>query len=987
MHTRDLSSYRSFPVTATAFSITNFITDIQPFNTLPLEVLKQLVEKLEPIRYSLGETILLKDRIPSHVIIICRGQVRLLGYDPRRQREISLAKLESKSVVGAISIVRQVYSEIAIASTEVDCFALPCEVFQSLLEKHSHFATYYQQNTSLIEVFDVLGAQFNRQADSAADLKQLAMTALSSAVVRYFPPNKPTDLDANLQWYVSGGQLPQEIEANSNFYPSQINSTLLTNSIRLLGIPHDIFSPANFNSFIPVQIPINFIPASKQITPADFLPPIKESKDCKYPFFGGKGLVKETLACFQMLCDRFEVKYRKEVVQRVVVNQQKTGAIDLNFCAAVTDLLGLQVQQITIPVAKLASIPTPALIAYEDSFAVVYDTSVKEVVLGIPSVGIKRRRLDTFADIWGQSGEVLLLQPKADTPKQKFGLTWFLPAIVRYRRVLLEVLLASFFVQLFGLVNPLMTQVIIDQVIGGNSIDTLQVFGTLMVILTLFEALLGGLRTYLFSDTTNRIDMGLASQVIDRLVRLPMSYFGKRTTGELATRVQELENIRSFLTGTALTVLLDVVFSVIYIAVMLFYSPMLTFTALSVVPLLIILTVVFSPILRHLLRQKAIRHADTQSYLVEVLNGMETVKSQNIELRSRMAWQEHYGHFISAGFQAIKISAVAGSLNTFLNKLSTLLVLWVGAYLVLESKLTLGELIAFRIIAGYVTNPLLRLSQLWQQFLETALSIERLGDILDQTEESPPEQQHNLPMPPIAGAVTYEDISFSFAGNGQLQLKQVNVAIQPGSFVGIVGQSGSGKSTMMKLLPRFYQPQSGRILIDGYDIAKVELYSLRRQLGVVPQNPLLFNGTIHENIALNSPDADVEAIIEAAKIAAAHDFIMNLPEGYNTPVGERGAALSGGQRQRIAIARAVLQSPRLLILDEATSALDYETEQQVCRNLAQRFAGRTVFFITHRLRTIRDADLILMMANGVIEEQGSHGELMALQGRYSCLYQ
>ncbi|MGL4880780.1 MAG: peptidase domain-containing ABC transporter, partial [Waterburya sp.] len=253
--------------------------------------------------------------------------------------------------------------------------------------------------------------------------------------------------------------------------------------------------------------------------------------------------------------------------------------------------------------------------------------------------------------------------------------------------------------------------------------------------------------------------------------------------------------------------------------------------------------------------------------------------------------------------------------------------------------------------------------------------------------ESPPEQQHNLPMPPVTGAVTYENISFSFNSRDRLQLKQINLEIKPGSFVGIVGQSGSGKSTLMKLLPRFYQPQSGRILIDGYDISKVELYSLRRQLGVVPQNPLLFDGTIHENIALNSPDADVEAIIEAAKIAAAHDFIMDLPEGYNTPVGERGAALSGGQRQRIAIARAVLQSPRLLILDEATSALDYETEQQVCRNLAQRFTGRTVFFITHRLSTIRHADLILMMANGVIEEQGTHAELMALQGRYSCLYQ
>ncbi|MEM8677192.1 MAG: peptidase domain-containing ABC transporter [Cyanobacteria bacterium P01_G01_bin.67] len=983
-------------MTATV-STTDFIAEIQPFNYLSTDTLIQLTQELQPVRYQLGETIILRDRIPTHVIIVCRGQVRLLGCDPRHGQEVTLAKLESKSIVGAHSIVRQVYSETAIASTDVDCFAIPTEVFKALWKKHSRFAAYYKQNTSLTELFDVLGAELNRQADGTASLKQLTIELLNSpqscgtggVVVRYFPPHKPAHLDPNWQWYVSGGQLPQEIKVNSNFDPSQINNTPVSGSIRLLGISKSSLSlfPQHSSTPSASQFPILFHPASKQITSPDFLPLIKDNKDRKYPFFSGKGAVKETLACFQMLYEYFEVKHRQEVLQRVVVNQQKTGTINLNFCAAVSDLMGLQVQHITIPAAKIASIPTPALITYDNSLAVIYDTSAKEVVLGIPSQGIKLRRLTTFADIWGDSGEILLLQPKADTPKQKFGLAWFFPAIIRYRRVLLEVLLASFFVQLFGLVNPLMTQAIIDQVIGGNSLDTLHVFGALMIILALFEALLGALRTYLFSDTTNRIDMSLASQVIDRLVKLPMGYFGNRTTGELATRVQELQNIRSFLTGTALTVLLDVLFSVIYIAVMVLYSPTLTLTALSVVPLLIILTAVFSPILRKLLRQKAIRHAATQSYLVEILNGIETVKSQNIELRSRMAWQERYGHFISAGFNAVKLSAVAGSLNTFLNKLSTLLVLWMGAYLVLEGKLTLGELIAFRIIASYVTNPLLRLSQLWQQFLETALSIERLGDILNHTEESPPEQQQNLPMPPVTGAVIYEDISFSFAGNDQLQLKKISLEIKPGSFVGIVGQSGSGKSTMMKLLPRFYQPQSGRILIDGYDIAKVELYSLRRQLGVVPQNPLLFDGTIHENIALNSPDADVEEIIEAAKIAAAHNFIMNLPEGYNTQVGERGAALSGGQRQRIAIARAVLQNPRLLILDEATSALDYETEQQVCRNLAQRFGGRTVFFITHRLSTIRDADLILMMTNGVIEEQGTHQELMALQGRYSCLYQ
>ena len=975
-------------MTTKTFSIAEFITNIQPFNTLSTEVLNQLVEKLEPVRYRLGEKLLLKDRIPTHVLIICRGQVRLLGYDVRREKEVTLEKLESKSLVGATSLVRQVYRESAIASTDVDCLALPREFFESLLKQDSHFAAYFRNQISLSEIFEVLGAELNRKADGTTDLKQLAIQAQSQAVICYFPPDKPAELDPSFQWYVSGGKLPQEIEVNSYFNPEQCKLPRRSSSIRLLGIPQYIFSqsPSPLVSQ-PSHSSLQFNPAAQRITSPEFLPAIKESKQKKYPFFSGKGTVKEALACFQMLCDYFQIKYRKDIVQRVVNNQAKTGTIDLNFCAAVTDLLGLQVQQITIPVAKIPSIPTPALIAYEDSFAVVYHTSATEVVLGIPPLGIKHRRLDTFADIWGKSGQVLLLQPKADTPKQKFGISWFFPAIIRYRRVLIEVLIASFFVQLFGLVNPLMTQVIIDQVIGGNSLDTLHVFGVLMVIVALFEALLSSLRTHLFADTTNRIDMGLASQVIDRLVRLPMGYFGKRTTGELATRVQELEKIRSFLTGTALTVVLDVVFSVIYIGVMVFYSPLLTATALSVVPLLIILTAIFSPILRRLLRQKAIRHAATQSYLVEVLNGIETVKSQNIELKSRMAWQERYGHFISAGFKAVKLSAVNGSLNSFLNKLSTLLVLWVGAYLVLQSKLTLGELIAFRIIAGYVTNPLMRLSQLWQQFLETALSLERLGDILNHTEESPPEQQRNLPMPPVTGAVTYEDISFSFAGNGQLQLKQINLEIEAGSFVGIVGESGSGKSTLMKLLPRFYNPMSGRILIDGYDISKVELYSLRRQLGIVPQNPLLFDGTIYENIALNSPDASIEEITEAAKVAAAHHFIMNLPDGYNTQVGERGSTLSGGQRQRIAIARAVLQNPRLLILDEATSALDYETEQRVCRNLAQRFQGKTVFFITHRLSTIRHADLILMMANGVIEEQGTHQELMALKGRYSCLYQ
>ena len=432
---------------------------------------------------------------------------------------------------------------------------------------------------------------------------------------------------------------------------------------------------------------------------------------------------------------------------------------------------------------------------------------------------------------------------------------------------------------------------------------------------------------------------------------------------------------------------LDAVFSVIYIVVMVIYSWLLTLVALATVPLFALLTFVVSPMLRQQSRTKAERNAATQSYLVEVVSGIQTVKAQNLELRSRWQWQDRYSRYISAGFNTVSTSTTASSISNFLSKLSSLLVLWVGAYLVLDGKLTLGQLIAFRILSGYVTSPLLRLIQLWQNFQETALSLERLSDIIDTPQEEEEADRNNILMPAIQGAVKYENVSFSFSQSGPLQLSNINVEFPTGMFVGIVGQSGSGKSTLMKLLPRLYAPKSGRILIDGYDINKVELYSVRRQIGMVLQDTLLFDGTVQENIALTNPDAGDEEIIEAAKVAFAHDFIMNLPNGYNTRVGERGSALSGGQRQRIAIARTVLQDPQLLILDEATSALDYNAERQVCLNLADTFRNRTVFFITHRLTTIRNADVILMMDQGSLVEQGTHAELMALKGRYYCLYQ
>ena len=447
-----------------------------------------------------------------------------------------------------------------------------------------------------------------------------------------------------------------------------------------------------------------------------------------------------------------------------------------------------------------------------------------------------------------------------------------------------------------------------------------------------------------------------------------------------------MEQIRSFLTGTALTLVLDSIFSVIYIAVMLLYSWVLTIVALLVAPLLAIITITISPIIRRQLRKKAELNASTQNHLVEVLTGVQTVKAQNFEMNARWKWKERYTKYISESYRNAVTTTTSNSLTQFLNQVSGLVVLCVGSYLVIRGDLTLGGLIAFRIISGYVTGPLLRLSNLYQNFQQTNISLERLSDIIDNQTESDEIDKENIPMPSIKGGITFDEVSFRFTKKGKLNLSNVNFEIKDGEFVAIVGQSGSGKSTLTKLLARLYEPLSGKICIDKIDISKVELYSLRRQIGIVPQDSILFEGTVQDNIALTNPESNTDEIINAAKIASAHDFIMSLPSGYASNVGERGGNLSGGQRQRIAIARSILQNPQLLIMDESTSALDFDTERKVSLNLMDYFRGKTVLFITHRLNSIINADKIIMIHDGRIDEIGNHNELMDLKGRYYSLY-
>ncbi|MBH8561735.1 peptidase domain-containing ABC transporter [Nostoc sp. CENA67] len=990
-----------------------FLSTLEGFNQLPAEVITNLSNQLQAWRYRIGQKIIGKEAIPERVTIIYEGQVRLLGFDPQTQIPTTLMLLQPGSIIGEISLLRGVACETAIASNEVVCLTLSTAEYLRLFSAYPAFANARQNSAHVVEVFDILGLQLEKQANAAINLQELTQKALPGAKVHYLNPGKTRfdQLDSDSIWFVSGGGTVTDFPPGSPLELSDGKNVIEvkgTNPARLIGlIPSDLlFIDNNHHQLQPVEVIVNDaeptvideveIPyaSDEEFTQSTTYSSQGKQKDKNYPFFRGKGELNATFACFQMVAKYLQMPFRREVVRRILNEQLKRqGNVSFQACAYLGELIGLKAQLVDLPQAAITRIPTPALIRYGNSYAVLYAADANKVVVAVPSQGIIRckpaqllERLEVDEANFPPQVRVLLLAATNQTPQERFGLRWFLPYLSRHRRVLIEVFIASFFVQLAALANPLVIQLIIDKVIVQNSISTLNVLGLLLLVVGVFEAILTTLRTYLFVDTTNRIDMGLGSQIIDHMLRLPLRYFERRPVGELATRINELENIRQFLTGTALTVVLDAVFSVVYIIVMLFYSWQLTLVGLGTIPIFIIITLIASPTVSRQLRRKAERNSETQSYLVEVMSGIQTVKAQNIELRSRFSWQERYARYVAAGFKTVVTSTLANSTSNFLNKLSSLLVLWVGAYLVLKGELTLGELIAFRIISGYVTSPILRLAQLWQSFQETALSLERLSDIVDTPQEAEIDR-NNIPLPAIVGAVKYENVSFRFASSGPMQLNNVNIDFAAGNFIGIVGQSGSGKSTMMKLLLRLYDVESGRILIDGYDISKVELYSLRRQIGVVPQEPLLFDGTVQENIALTNPEATTEEIIEAARVAAAHEFIMSLPNGYNTRVGERGAGLSGGQRQRIAIARSVLQRPKLLVLDEATSALDYPTERQVCLNLARAFQGDTVFFITHRLNTVSHADVIVVMDGGRIIEQGSHQELMAAKGHYYYLYQ
>ncbi len=648
--------------------------------------------------------------------------------------------------------------------------------------------------------------------------------------------------------------------------------------------------------------------------------------------------------------------------------------------------LGLKAGLLKTTWNKLQGTPLPAMAKRADGrYVVLAKVEGEKVLVQDP---VEARPLvfsrEQFEATW--SGDLLLFIKRAHVRPQDltFDFTWFIPAIVKYRKFFGEVLIASFFLQLFALLTPLFTQVVIDKVLVHKGFTTLHVLAIGMITLAVFEAIVGGLRTYLFSHTTNRIDVSLGAQLFRHILALPMSYFEARRVGDTVARVRELEQIRQFLTSHSVTVVLDVVFTAVFLTVMWVYSPTLTLVVMASLPVYALLSIAITPAIRARLHEKFNRGAENQAFLVEAVSGIRTVKAMAVESPLVRRWEEQLAGYVRASFRATSVMMIAGQSATCVQKVTTVAVLWLGAYRVIDGDLSIGQLIAFNMLSAQVTGPLLRLVNLWQEFQQVGISMQRLGDVLN-TQPEPSYNPNRTTLSRVRGQVRFEEVTFRYRPDGPEVARKMSFSVEPGQVIGIVGRSGSGKSTIAKLLQRLYVPERGRILVDGADLAQVDPAWLRRQVGVVLQENFLFNGSVRSNIALTDPGLAMEQVIQAAQLAGAHEFIMELAEGYDTLIGEHGCTLSGGQRQRIAIARALVANPRILIFDEATSALDYESEAVLQRNMAQICKERTVFIIAHRLSTVRPAHRIYVVDKGEIVEEGSHDELLRLDGFYARL--
>ena len=970
---------------------------LEPFDRLNPNVTAALEPLLELRRYRMGQTVLRIDTPPDGVLLLLSGELRSLGPDPSGKGLCTIRRLDPGSLVGWIGLLRRDPCEHLRASRDVEALLLPASAFRDLLAGHPSLSAWFESQLPEEELHAVLTALVPKEPQWFPMLKQWPAGALEARVVSVAPGLDPQiALPVGYSWYASSGEPLAQAWIERPLEPLSANAAWL----RLVGLPHPTEGLLELGAPFPSELPHASADSGEPLagfagsSPGEYSlspeppPPRADGRGAPLALGRASGPREIPIAVCRCLADYFGVPINRDALRdQVEAVLQRQPQLSLVNMGQILDSLGLRVMLSRVPADRLHRVPTPAVLMQNGHIGVLDGVDIDgQARLLEAELGLLRVPSADLATLDGGLVELLLFERKNDAKEQTFNWSWYAPFLKKHKRALIEVLVASAAINVLMLATPLGFRLLLETASQAN-IGSLVSIAAVMLLAALAVGLIKTVRTYIFTETANRIDQESKSIILDQLVRLPQGFFDSRPVGQVTFYFSQLDRLREFLVGQSLPLLIDTAFSLVYFAILLSISPLLTLVVLSTVPLMVGLTIASNPIVYGQIKRSMAESMRTHSFLTESITGIQTIKSQNAELKTRWEFQNRYARYLGEDFKLRITRETLGNLGQFIQQLNGVLIIAVGIWLVMQQQISIGDIIAFRILDSYITGPLVKLAGTWQQFQMSRQQMQMVADVVDRTPEQSAEEALNIPMPPLQGRVQFVDTSFRFSDEAQLVLQNVNLEVPVGSFVGLVGGSGSGKSTLLKLLPRFYRPSEGKVLIDGLDINKLELYSLRRQIGVVPQDSLLFDGTIRDNLLMVKPDASADEMIRAARIACAHDFIMEMPKGYNSSVGERGAGLSGGQRQRLALARAVLQNPRMLILDEATSALDARTERQVCINLFEAFRGRTVFFITHRLSTVKPADFIVVMDRGAVMEVGSHKQLITQQGWYYALYQ
>jgi ATP-binding cassette subfamily B protein len=994
------------------------------FSILADEELKQFGERFELVHYTLGQAVVRAGEEADAFYIVYSGRARVIAVNATGE-EVTVGTLSRGLSFGEQGLLTRGPRRFTVrAASDLALLRLNKTDFDALLEGHPNLRDYFDKYISdisirnflkLCTVFAPLAPQEIRNLLNSMQVKEYAP---GEAIIREGESGDAFYIlrsgSAEVIKESDGRKVLNRLKAGDSFG----ELALLTGQTRAASIitkePSSVFrlekgeferivaASPKFKDAI-VSVASGYSRASLHLdeeiaepapSSTEELPPAPEPEEPvyqprrarRYPALLQLSETDCGAACLSMIL-RYYGKHVSINRLRDLANVSREGAT-LHSVAEAAETLGFHTRGIRASYEHLLKAELPAIAHWEGfHYIVLYEATPERVVVADPAIGLRKLSREEFEKGW--TGYLLLMTPTAkienvEESKTTFGR--FLPLLKPYRALLFEIFVASLVLQLFGLATPIFTQVIVDRVLVHQSTSMLNVLLIGMLIIAVFQTATAALRYYLLVHTTRRIDMQMVVNFYRHILSLPMRYFEERKVGDILKRFNENARIRDFLTGRALGVMLDCLMVFVYLALMFFYNVKLTLIALAFIPGYVILTIVVTPIFKRQYREAFEKSAEADSQMVESVTGVGTVKATAAERRVRWKLEGLIVKSLNVQFRSALSGMATISIGNLLQTLNVIFLFWYGAHLVIDGELSVGQLVAFNVLVTSITRPILSVVDLWREFQEINIALERLNDVFDAKPEEDPENQALIRLPRIRGHIKFDNVTFRYPTRADKNaLSNVNLEILPGQTVALVGRSGSGKTTFANMLLRLHQPNEGRIYIDGYDLRQVSINSLRSQVGVVPQDVFLFSGTIRENIAFGDPDAPLEQVVGAAMLAGAHEFVSELPLGYETKIGERGQSLSGGQKQRIAIARALFKKPRILIFDEATSALDTESERAIQQNLDQILKDRTTFIIAHRLSTVRNADLIIVMDRGTIRETGTHYSLMEQKGIYYYL--